>query len=446
VHLDSTTRPSRITDGATAAVRPPSRSTIEQRLRDCLAGDLGFRGRGPTYASHNTHAFAARFPPELPRLFIDALTEPGEVVLDPMGGSGTTVVEAALAGRRGLAIDLDPLAVKVSQAKVLPFPPADAAAAVERIVAAARQRLAARDDEAWRDQLAARAAPTRQFIAYWFETETARELSALSTAIGDEVAPGLAAFLETVFSALIVTKSGGVSLARDLAHSRPHRVDDKTYRDAVGLFETKARKAIASLAAIRSAPGHARTLAGDARRLPLADASVDLIVTSPPYVNAIDYMRAHKFSLVWLGHETDALGRHRRAYVGAERRAEAGAPLASPLAEDSIRAIAAFDPARAAIVRRYFVEMSETLAEMGRVVRPGRAIVVVVGSSTVRGIVVPTAAALAELAPAAGLALIDLRERPIDRDRRLMPVSAQSSGRGIEARMHSEHVIGLVKP
>lgn len=59
-------------------------------------------------------------------------------------------------------------------------------------------------------------------------------------------------------------------------------------------------------------------LRGDARSLPLANNSVDLIVTSPPYANAIDYMRAHKFSMYWLGLDYDYLVNLRKRYIGAE--------------------------------------------------------------------------------------------------------------------------------
>ena len=60
--------------------------------------------------------------------------------------------------------------------------------------------------------------------------------------------------------------------------------------------------------------------------LPLADGSVDLIVTSPPYANAIDYMRAHKFSLVWLGQPIANLSHLRGKYIGAERQDTGGVP------------------------------------------------------------------------------------------------------------------------
>jgi DNA modification methylase len=76
-------------------------TSYRERLRVLLSGDLEFHGKSSAYASHDFHAFPAKFPPQLPRKFIEGLTEPGDVVLDPMVGSGTTVVEAFLARRRG---------------------------------------------------------------------------------------------------------------------------------------------------------------------------------------------------------------------------------------------------------------------------------------------------------------------------------------------------------
>src|SRR3990170_1105511 len=64
-----------------------------ERLAALLEGELNFHGENSSYASHDLHSFAAKFPPQIPRAFIRGLTEPGNVVLDPMVGSGTTVVE-----------------------------------------------------------------------------------------------------------------------------------------------------------------------------------------------------------------------------------------------------------------------------------------------------------------------------------------------------------------
>src|SRR5918911_5774729 len=86
-------------------------------LAELLVGDLNFKSQDSSYASHNLHAFAAKFPPQLPRLFIAGLTLPGEVVLDPMMGSGTALLEAYLLDRQAIGFDLDPLAIRQSQVK-----------------------------------------------------------------------------------------------------------------------------------------------------------------------------------------------------------------------------------------------------------------------------------------------------------------------------------------
>lgn len=57
------------------------------RLAALLEGELNFHGENSSYASHDLHAFAAKFPPQLPRAFIRGLTECDDLVLDPMMGS-----------------------------------------------------------------------------------------------------------------------------------------------------------------------------------------------------------------------------------------------------------------------------------------------------------------------------------------------------------------------
>src|SRR5215471_13641600 len=91
------------------------------RLVTLLASELNFHGENGNYASHHLHAFAARFPPQLPRAFIRGLTNQGDVVLDPMMGSGTTVVEAWLEERRGVGLDIDPLALRLCRVKTTPL-------------------------------------------------------------------------------------------------------------------------------------------------------------------------------------------------------------------------------------------------------------------------------------------------------------------------------------
>lgn len=76
------------------------------------------RVRGYT---HKLYRYPARFAPEFVRACIDEFTEPGEVVMDPFVGGGTSAVEALASGRRFVGFDLNPLAILLTKAKTTPL-------------------------------------------------------------------------------------------------------------------------------------------------------------------------------------------------------------------------------------------------------------------------------------------------------------------------------------
>lgn len=87
-------------------------------LHSLLEGSLDFHDEDSRYVSHSLHPFPATFPPQLPGIFIENLTQPGETVLDPMVGSGTTLLEASLRGRKAIGYDIDLLALHICRAKI----------------------------------------------------------------------------------------------------------------------------------------------------------------------------------------------------------------------------------------------------------------------------------------------------------------------------------------
>ncbi len=422
--------------------------SIPSRLTRLLEQDLSFTGGDRPHPLHAIHAFAAKFPAQLPRYFIEGLSEPGETVLDPMAGSGSTLLEGWLLGRKVVGVDLDPLAARQCRAKTTWVDPQLVEETGQRVLADARRRVEVDHPlETLRGDLDD---ATNAFLDYWFLPETQSELSALALEIREETDPVLRNLLEVLFSATIVTKSGGVSRARDLAHSRPHRVADKQPRSPFRMFEAQLRQAARAFAETSDlGRGSSSFVAADSRSLPLSDNSVDLIVTSPPYANALDYMRAHKFSLVWLGQQVGDLGNLRGRYIGAERQdTEESVPLPDN-AQRAIAALSEVDRPKSRVLARYLREMRQAIEEMHRVIRPGRAVIIVVGPSTMRGQRIATQDYLSGIAEQAGFAVAGVPERALDRDRRMMPArwtNGRANGNaGIELRLHQEHVIGLVK-
>ena len=454
---------------AAATALPPPDCRV--RLRRALAADLGFHGAPSNGRTHAWHPFPAKFPPQLPRFFIEALTSPGDTVLDPMCGSGTTLVEAVDSGRRAIGCDIDPLARLIAAVKLTPVDASEVIRIGVEVLLAARRRV--RDDRPGLERgLGARFdSKTRKFVDYWFLPAQQLELLALVEEIERLPDEQSRSFFRLVLSSTIIAKSGGVSRARDLAHTRPHRVESKTPKSAFSEFEQRlarisrdaevagslpaagrpppraprARPAESPIAGPSSPPSF-EVRAARAERTGLESGSVDLVVTSPPYANgAIDYMRAHKFSLVWLGLEIDALTSLRREYLGHDAQASTSGGELPEHCEAILGRLFALDRRKAGVLRRYFGEMEDVFRETRRVVRQDGAAVVVVGTSVLRGIDVETPFCLAALAQRVGFDLSGITVRRLDRDRRMMPARwNRAPESGIERRMHEEHVIGLV--
>lgn len=416
-----------------------------RKLSTLLQKDLNFGSSDSAYASHAIHPFAAKFPPQIPHLFIEELTESGDSVLDPMSGSGTTIVEALMLKREAFGFDIDPLAVRLCTVKTTWLEPQELGRTGLGIIESASRRL--ESERQLRRELEVRFdQETREFLDYWFLPKTQLELLSVILTIEQTTEPPVRDFFELVFSSAIIAKTGGVSLARDLAHSRPHRDMEKTPRNAITEFRLRLTKILKKFQNLPQRVKRVFIAERNAKDVPLPTDSIDLIVTSPPYANAIDYMRAHKFSLVWFGHPISSLSALRSRYVGSEKidlRCSGDIPRKAQLAVEKLQQK---DAAKARVLRKYLIEMKEVFSEMNRVLKCGKPAVIVVGPSVMRGLEILTHEYLAEIGESVGFRLAGIQKRSIDRDRRMLPVSFGRNGDSmIEQRMHEEFVIGLVK-
>jgi DNA modification methylase len=374
------------------------------------------------------HPFPARMAPELVSAVLSGLPANSRV-LDPMMGSGTFPIAASLEGHNAFGFDTDPLALTIAKTASGDFDRellVDSAHEVVRIARASTPRVMEFDPE------------TRTFVDYWFDRDAQCQLTALADAIMGAHA-SVQAPLWCAFSRLIVTKDAGASRARDVSHSRPHRVRELASFAPVDKYLEAALTITGRLPQRRQTPverREAHLALGDARQLPLPDDSIDAIVTSPPYLCALDYLRGHRLSLVWMNHSLGELRAIRGANVGTER----GGSFPPTVAEGVV--LGDLTPRHARIVSKYQADLKGVMRELHRVAVAGASMTIVVADSAVGTSIVQLDKLVTIVAEEVGFRLTKVDTRAIPPDRRYLPPPESSSGY-LGSRMRQEAVLSF---
>jgi hypothetical protein len=286
---------------------------------------------------------------------------------------------------------------------------------------------------------------TQSFIRYWFDDYARRQLAALSFAIRRVHDTSTRDVLWCGFSRLIITKSAGASLAMDLSHSRPHKEFTRAPVKPFSRFLSAIKTVVSNCPQSGGEPVGPTALVkrGDARKLDIEAKSIDLVLTSPPYLNAIDYMRCSKFSLVWMGHNVSELRNIRTNSVGTE------AARVNALDSDWVKTLIkqlklapALSNRDQSLLAQYVWDMGGALSEVSRVLRDGGRAVYVVGDSTVRGTFIRNSSIVAAVAERHGLSLQSRQSRALPANRRYLPPPKRSgAGDALDGRMRREVVL-----
>ena len=386
------------------------------------------------------HPFPARMAPEI------ALTELSNlprdfVVLDPMTGSGMVLGTAAKLGLKAIGYDLDPLACMISKVN-------GTRVNQERVRSACRElvsKCAQLDPNSiilpWIDD----DDETQRYIEFWFAPKQIEQLRKLSFLLIEDpftTSSSILDVLKVAVSRLIITKEPKASLARDTAHSRPHRTITINEFDVIAALPRSVDHVLMALSPSRILED-ACAYRGDARKLGrIASDSVDRIITSPPYLNAIDYMRGHKLSLVWFGHTISKLRKIHSRSIGTEIKQPR---RINPILRDFFENLHAdVDRKRINMLRCYYSDLCSITAEAYRVLKPTRRATYVIGNSRIKGHEVKNLDLLISAARQSGFDVVKHFARQIPESRRYMPLLNCRENR-LSKRMKTEHIITFVK-
>jgi hypothetical protein len=273
-------------------------SAVEVNFRQLVSSD-----GGTSKSAHAIHPYPAKLIVNIPQFFLAALpTVAGSALLDPFCGSGTVLYEGALAGLRAIGSDSNPLARLITRAKLTPLDREVARRQLDEVMAAYPSASPTIPDVVNRD--------------YWFSARISDCLGRLKTAIERGVPAPHRPVFDVSFSATVRRVSYAdprLSVPVKINPDRSARYGakgDEVIRRLGRLAKIDVGAVFWSIANqnIQRCPELGQGFAvdqpeifSDARSLGLAEASVGLAITSPPYVGAQKYVRASSLSLGWLG-------------------------------------------------------------------------------------------------------------------------------------------------
>jgi len=324
--------------------------------------------------THGFHSYPARFHPLLVRHLL-AGTPAGSQLLDPFAGSGTTLVEGMVAGLHSRGIDLNPLGVALARVKTTLLDTDQLAALVDtaRTVADAsfdRVRTRARTAESGE----------RYDNPVHYAPHVFRELVGLREEI-ESVAEPLRNILLLALSAIVI------KVSRQPSETAAGEVERKIGKNLpTQLFVRKIEELALRLHQLASVVPEGTPTPelriGDARRLLyVAESSIDLVVTSPPYLGTYDYADQHRRRFGWLGLDATRFGKDE---IGARRKIG-----------DPSSGLAAWQR-----------DVNAFVGEIGRVLKPGARAYIVIGDSALGHEIVPGDAAVTSAAEVAGLTMV----------------------------------------
>lgn len=367
--------------------------------------------------THGYHRYPAKFIPQLVERLIDTYISNGSAhVNDPFMGCGTTVVTAISRGFQASGTDINKVAHLVTQAKASPIQPDYLDKKVKQFLS----RICPLG-EGQRFFVTSRVCPQipdkhLERIDYWFTEETRDEMGKILTVILDETDQAVQSFLLVAFSHVLKTCSiwsqASTKPTRDLK-KRP-----TLPYDAIKRHLTKMLKGNAHFYAV--VPSHVRdqldsylkVQVGSAETQSVPDDSVDLIVSSSPYVTSYEYADLHQLSTIWLD-LADDLKEYRKQFIGTSYKHYDDKPLRSQIASDIVCQMVPESRKKAKEIEAFFIDMQEVFNENFRILKPGGRCCYVIGNTRLKGVDILNAEAFAESLQYSGFKLDRLIKREI---------------------------------
>ena len=460
-------------DGLTAQIRCEATSLIARASigNDSLVENLPSmihsslpNKRCLRYATHGMHEYRGKFFPQLVRALINIVDLGNNaVILDPMCGSGTTLVEARLSGKNCYGLDMNPLSAYISKVKceALSLKPSDLVAALDALREALDGQLKPGSG------CSAFLSPNDlNYMKRWFDPRALHELDRIRAAIHRLQSTKLQNFylvcLSNILRGVSWQKNDDLRVRREAPELMPGETTNRFLSEAM----RSTRVVSAFLAERGSVCTHGHVVRrADARSatevLPELVGKVDAVITSPPYATALPYIDTDRLNLIYLGllrrdrHralEMEMIGNREVTTRGRVQYWKLYEENKTLLPEPTRLLVERIDQLNksvevgfrrrnlSALLSKYFLDMREAINQSYLLLRPGGTAFLVIGNNrTTAGgeqVEIRTADHLGKIAENVGFQMVDRLPMDMLASRDIFRNNA----------MPSEQILRLVKP
>ncbi|KHT53262.1 hypothetical protein RJ44_19890 [Alteromonas macleodii] len=387
---------------------------------------------------HTAHVIGGRYPCRsvafIPRILLTPFKDQeGTKVLDPFMGSGTTAVEAIYNGLHPYGLEVDPFARLISEVSTHGFTVNEKS----EIAEVNHQIEVSFHNTVGNICLS----PKTKNIEYWFEDVNFNDLLKLKTLIFKHTkSEHVHRFFLTVLADIIRASSKAERQSLKPYISKKY---EKKRNDVLTVYKKSYSNYFKAIhfANDRFADVTINWLKGDATNFDLEE-SIDIAISSPPYINAMEYVRCIKLESAWIDTGTDAIFTDvRKKQLGEQARVKESniEDVVRECTTPSLGYLLEVDPARFATAMTYFQDMFNNLKCVNKALKKGATYHVIIGNSVIRQREVATHKIIAELAKLVGFKWESYFNYPIKDHRTSLP----RNGKGGKIAM--EHVISLRK-
>lgn len=353
--------------------------------------------------THGFFKYPCKFIPEIPRWAIKKyVKDKDESILDPFTGSGTTLLEAAINGNNSYGIEIDEVAKLISRVKTEKYNKKEVKSIQDEF-----EKIISEYDNIKEYRV-----PEIDNLEHWFQKENIQELGKILQQINEIDNVKIKNFFKVCFVSIIKKCSyTDDSSPKPYVSSKIKKIPANPKDEFIKIYN-KYYKGIEDLAKIKNF-GEVEILKGDALNFEL-ETKVNLVITSPPYINAFDYGRTMRLENLWLGLLTEnELRDKKKDYVGTEKiktykeKEDLSILKESEILEKVYKKIVQSDEKRALIVKKFFDDMKTNYNQVKKCLNKDGHYVIVIGDSNIRQVKVKSSEILTEIAINNGFILED---------------------------------------